>query len=244
MDDEIERRLRMLKGGAGEPDAGTANAGAAAESARGAGERRGSEALPGDVIEPGAGGSRGPGAGGPQSTSRRPGPAVRAVTWSIDEARAGRLRLWFGVGLLAFGGYLVAVEFVPALRIAGSLVLLAAGVWALGWRATGRAGTWALYVGAVLAGYGAGGTVATLVANGSGGWGSLGVGVAFLAIAGWRAAHGGGIGWQAWIGVFLVLWGGWGALGSLVPGFPTAGDLVVPLILVLVGALFLRRGFR
>ncbi len=166
------------------------------------------------------------------------------MSWSFGEARAGRLGLWFGLALLAFGGYLVAVEFVPGLRIAGSVALLIAGAWVLLWRALRRAGGWALYVGAVLVGYGAGGTVANLVSNGRGGWGSLGVGLAFVAIAGWRAAHGGGLGWQAWVGGFLTVWGGWGALGATIPGFPTAGDLVLPLVLVLAGILVVRRGLR
>ena len=40
------------------------------------------------------------------------------------------------------------------------------------------------------------------------------------------------------------MFGGWGALGAVFPGFPTLGDLIVPLALVLVGVAVLRRGFR
>ncbi len=257
MDDEVERRLRELKGapgpGAGAPGAGTgpgAAPGAATPGAGASGAAAGAgssdrPALTGEVIE-GPGGGRGPGSGpgrgsGPGGPGR-PGPAVRAVSWSFGEAQAGRLGLWIGLGLLAFGGYLVLVEFVPQARIAGSIAILALGLWALAWRALRRAGGWALYVGAVLVGYGAGGTIANMVAGGRGGWGSLGVGIAFLAIAGWRAARGGGVGWQAWIGGILSVWGGWGALGSVVPGFPTAGDLAVPVLLVLAGLVVVRRG--
>lgn len=257
MDDEVERRLRELKDAAGQgaasSDAAPSGAASGGGPARQSGESSGRPALSGEVIE-GPGGARstggargeafGTGRGSGRGASGRPGPAVRAVSWSFGEARAGRLGLWFGLGLLAFGGYLVAVEFVPGLRIVGSVALLLAGGWALLWRSLGRARGWALYVGAVLVGYGAGGTVANLVSNGRGGWGSLGVGLAFLAIAGWRAARGGGVGWQAWIGAFLTVWGAWGALGATIPGFPTAGDLVLPLVLVLAGALVVRRGLR
>jgi hypothetical protein len=41
-----------------------------------------------------------------------------------------------------------------------------------------------------------------------------------------------------------VVFGGWGALGAVIPGFPTMGDLIVPLILVLIGVAVLRRGIR
>jgi hypothetical protein len=33
-------------------------------------------------------------------------------------------------------------------------------------------------------------------------------------------------------------------LGAAVPGFPTLGDLIVPLVLVLIGVAVLRRGVR
>jgi hypothetical protein len=36
--------------------------------------------------------------------------------------------------------------------------------------------------------------------------------------------------------------GGWGALGTVIPGFPSLGDLLVPLLVVVIGIAVLRRG--
>ena len=207
-------------------------------------------ALKGDVIDgpTPAGGSRsGPG-GTPGGTSGRPqgarprGPAARAVGWSLGQAEAGRLGLWIGVGLLAIGIYLVLEQFVPAVRILGSLGLALAGGVLLAWVATGRAGAWALNAGAVLAGYGAFRFAAEVAGLQTVGWGTLGAGLALLVLAALRVRRGRGLGWQAWVGAFFVVWGGWGALGSVVPGFPTLGDLLVPGLVVLAGLVILRRG--
>ena len=78
----------------------------------------------------------------------------------------------------------------------------------------------------------------------SAGWGALGAGLGLLAIAILRAIRRQGVGWQAWVGGALAAWGGWGVLGATIPGFPTLGDLVVPLVLVLIGVAVLRRGMR
>jgi hypothetical protein len=207
-------------------------------------------ALKGEVIDGAApaGGSRSGTAGTPGGTSgrprgaKRPGVAARAVGWSLGQAEAGRLGLWIGVGLLAIGIYLVLEQFVPAVRIVGSLGLALAGGVLLAWVATGRAGAWALNVGAILAGYGAFRFAAELVGLRTVGWGTLGAGLGLLLMAALRMRRGGRFGWQAWIGAFFVAWGGWGALGSVIPGFPSLGDLLVPGIVVLVGLAILRRG--
>lgn len=207
-------------------------------------------ALKGEVIDgPGpAGGSRSDPGGTPGGTSGRPrdarprGPAARAVGWSLGQAEAGRLGLWIGVGLLAIGIYLVLEQFVPAVRILGSLGLALAGGVLLVWVATGRAGGWALNAGAVLAGYGAFRFAAELAGLQTVGWGTLGAGMALLVLAALRARRSRGLGWQAWVGAFFVVWGGWGALGSVIPGFPSLGDLLVPGLVVLAGLVILRRG--
>ena len=213
-DDDLDRRLRALKGEVIEvPPHG--------------GERRTSPA------EDTSGRAR---------YARPPGVTARAVRWSLGQAEAGRLGLWVGVGLLAIGTYLVLEQFVPAIRLLGSLGLALAGGVLLAWVATGRAGAWALNIGAILAGYGAFRFAAEATGLGTGGWGTLGAGMGLLALAALRARRGNGFGWQAWVGGLFVVWGGWGALGSVIPGFPALGDLLVPGLVVLIGIAVLRRG--
>ncbi len=224
-DDDLERRLRALKG-------------EVIEGPRPTGEGR--TGAPG--------GSTGRPTGAPGGSTGRPrnvrprGVGARAVGWSLGQAEAGRMGLWIGVGLLAIGAYLVLEQFIPAVRIIGSLGFALAGGVLLAWVATGRAGAWALNLGAILAGYGALRFVAEIIGLRTGGWGTLGAGLGLLALAALRMRRGGGFGWQAWAGGFFVVWGAWGALGSVIPGFPSLGDLLVPGLVVVIGIAVLRRG--
>lgn len=259
-DDEVERRLAALKAGA-DPGAFGAPAGSAPESESGTvgSDTAGSRAagagttgepppvLVGEVLEAGRtweprSSPPGSGAGGPAGPP--PGPGVRAVSWGVTQAQAGRLGLWIGIGLVAFGAYLVLAQFVPAVATLGSLALAIGGGTLVAWHLAGRAGTWALNVGAILAGFGALRLVADVASLPAAGWGTLGAGLGLLAIAGIRAARREGLGWHAWVGGALAIWGGWGALGATIPGFPTLGDLIVPVVLVLIGVAVLRRGMR
>jgi hypothetical protein len=96
----------------------------------------------------------------------------------------------------------------------------------------------------VLSGFGAARLVAEVAGLPSAGWGSLGAGLGLLVIAVVRVTRGEGIRWQAWVGGALAVFGGWGVLGATIPGFPTLGDLIVPVVLVLIGVAVLRRGVR
>ncbi len=213
-DDDLERRFRALKG----------------------------EVIDGPrPVETGRAGSAGGPTGRPRDARTR-GAGARAVHWSLGQAQAGRLGLWIGVGLVAIGAYLVLEQFVPAARIVGSLGLALAGGVLLAWVATGRAGSWAVNLGAILAGFGGLRFVAAVAGLGTGGWGTLGAGLGLLAVAVLRVRRGSGAGWQAWVGGFFVVWGGWGALGSVIPGFPSLGDLLVPGLVIVLGIVFLRRG--
>jgi hypothetical protein len=255
-DDEVERRLAALKAGA-DPGAfarppGAAGPGPGRTESGGAGPGPDGDpgpALVGEVLEgdgrtwtpPSAASGPPPGSrpGGPPG-----GPGVRAVSWGISQAEAGRLGLWIGIGLVGFGAYLVLAEFVPGVATLGSLAMAILGGVLVGWYVAGRAGSWALNGGAILAGFGAARLVADLASLPAAGWGTLGAGLGLLALAALRARRREGIGWQGWIGGVLTVFGGWGALGAVIPGFPTLGDLIVPLALVLVGVVVLRRGVR
>jgi hypothetical protein len=245
-DDEVERRLAALKSGAG---SGAASPQPGDTRPRPT-PRSPDPVLFGEVVEdagarPAAGwrpASDEPGGSG--SAGRPAGLGLRMIGWSVSTAAAGRLGFAIGLALVAFGGYLVLAEFVPGVAELGSLVMVVAGA-ALVWsHLAGRAGAWALNGGAVVAGFGAARLIADLATLPAGGWGTLGAGLALLALAGRRFGRREGVGWQAWAGGALVLFGGWGALGAVIPGFPTLGDLIVPLVLLLVGAAVLRRGLR
>ncbi len=192
----------------------------------------------------GGAGARGGPAPGPGPGAPPPGPGVRVVGWGIGQAEAGKLGLWIGLALVAFGGYLVLAEFVPGVALLGSAALAILGVGLVAWHLRGRAGAWAVHAGMVLAGFGAARLVAEVAGLASAGWGTLGAGVGLLLIGFVRITRGEGVRWQAWVGGALVIFGGWGALGAAIPGFPTLGDLIVPLVLVLIGFVVLRRGLR
>lgn len=240
-DDEVERRLAALKAGA---DPGSFGPPAATPDA--------SPALVGEVIDDGRTWAprSGGGPGNPQTAAGRasgmppPGPGVRAVSWGISQAEAGRLGLWIGLALVAFGGYLVVASFVPGVQLIGSLALAILGGALVAWHLAGRAGAWAVHVGMVLSGFGAARLVAEVAGLPSAGWGALGAGIGLLVIAVVRVTRGEGVSWQAWVGGALAVFGGWGVLGATIPGFPTLGDLIVPVVLVLIGVAVLRRGVR
>jgi hypothetical protein len=269
-DEEIERRLRELKGGGALPPAGPSSASGTGGQAGPRGASSGT-ALEGDIIEPvrdpfrartqrsatagragagaggaaGRGGAAGAGAGGPGGAAGSPpaGVGTRVIHWSLGEAIAGRLGLWIGAALVVVGAYYILAEFVPGIRVVGSLGVAVVGGVILVAGFTGRAGTWARTMGAVLVGFGVLPFVAALFGLGSSGWGSLGAGVALLLLGLAETQGGHGAGWRVYAGLVLAVWGGWGVVGNLVPGFPTLGDLIVPAILVVIGLVFVRRGF-
>jgi hypothetical protein len=251
-DDEVERRLAALKTGA---DPGSFRPPPAPPPPPATGSAGGSSAdeppaLVGEVIDDGrtwaprgdasqSGPTAQAGAGMPP-----PGPGVRAVSWGITQAEAGRLGLWIGLALVAFGGYLVLTEFLPGFALLGSTALAIAGVVLVAWHLTGRAGAWAVHAGVILGGFGIARVVADLANLPPAGRGPLGAGLGLLLIALVRVTRGEGVRWQAWVGAALAVFGGWGVLGAIIPGFPTLGDLVVPVVLVLIGIAVLRRGLR
>ena len=173
---------------------------------------------------------------GPDSAGRGPGVGNARVyhwEWGPDDARRPGLP-WIGIFLLVFGGLLLVQQAYPELESAGSLVVLAIGLaFLVKWLIDRGSGS--LYAGAIITALAAPGVLnaAGIFANGLG---TFSFGVAFLFIAAVRAASGGGSGWQLWFGGLLALVGG-ASISS-----PGAGGLVVPLLLVALGAALLLRG--
>ena len=176
---------------------------------------------------------------GPDSGGRDPGtpPDVRLYSWEWGPDQARRPGLpWIGIFLLVFGALLLIQQLYPGAAIAGSVFVLAVGIAFLIKWAVDR-GTGSLYAGAIITALAMPGVLnaAGIVADGLG---TFCFGVAFLFIAAVRAAAGGGWGWQAIFGGLLVLLGGVNMLT------PDVGGLLVPLALLLLGAVLIFGGGR
>lgn len=173
---------------------------------------------------------------GPDSGGRAPGERpVRVYTWEWgpDDARRPGLP-WIGIFLLVFGALLLVQQLVPEARSAGSMLVLAVGIAFLVKWAVDR-GTGSLYAGAIITALAAPGII-NAVGYDADGLGTFCFGLAFLFIAAVRSLSGGGIGWQAWFGGLLVL------LGGVNMVTPEVGGLILPIILLIVGALLLFGG--
>jgi hypothetical protein len=179
----------------------------------------------------------GPASGG--GPPRQGNARIHQWDWGPDGSRRPGLP-WIGIFLLVFGGLLLVQRVYPELESLGSLLVLAIGLAFLVKWAVDR-GSGSLYAGAIITALAAPGLLnaAGVQANGLS---TFSFGIAFLFIAAVRAATGGGWGWQLWFGGLLAL------VGGVNISSPTAGGLVVPILLVALGAaLLLRdvgRGFR
>ena len=178
---------------------------------------------------------------GPDSGGRGPGdPDVRVYSWEWSTGRgdaAGQHRPglpWIGIFLLVFGGLLLIQEVYPQAQQIGSVLMLAIGLAFLVNWAISR-GTGSLYAGAIITAIAVPNALEN-VGISQDGIGTLCLGVAFLFIAVVRIVGGGGIGWQAWIGGLLAL------IGTVNLVQPEFGGLVVPLALVLIGAILVLGG--
>lgn len=160
---------------------------------------------------------------------------IRAYGWEWGREEDRRPRLpWIGVFLVVFGALLLVREAVPQYITATNLLVLAAGlafliIWLL------RKGTFALYAGSFLTASAIPGLVESLNLNLGPGFGTLCFGLAFLFIALVRVTRGGGVGWQAAIGVVLA------ALGGSQMILPTLSSVILPVLLVVVGVVLLTR---
>jgi len=160
---------------------------------------------------------------------------MRAYTWEGGREDDRRPRLpWIGIFLIVYGALLLIDKLGPQYLREANLLVLAAGLafiilWLI------RRGTFALYAGAFLTASAVPGLIKSLGYSAGTGLGTLCYGVTFLFIALVRVSRGGGIGWQAVIGIILV------ALGGSELALPDAASLVLPVLLVAVGLLLLTR---
>ena len=172
---------------------------------------------------------------GPASGGRPPGGAASRVytwEWGPDQARRPGLP-WIGIFLLVFGGLLLVQQLYPQAQSVGSVLVLAIGIaFLIRWAMT--RGTGSLYAGAIITALAVPGAL-TNAGLGREGLGTLSLGVAFLFIALVRGTSGGGIGWQAWFGGLLALFGGVNLAQ------PQVG-LIVPLALVALGVVLVFGG--
>jgi hypothetical protein len=153
--------------------------------------------------------------------------------WGREEDRGIQLP-WIGIFLVIAGALLLVDRLAAQYLVASNLIVLAAGlssliVWLL------RRGTFWLYAGAFLTASAIPGLVKSLGSDLGPGFGTLCYGIALLFVALVRATRGGGVGWQALIGVLLVL------LGGSQLAFPDAAELVLPILLVVFGLVLLTR---
>jgi hypothetical protein len=192
--------------------------------------------LRGEVQEPGGGPTPGNGRG--------PGGfrfEARSWTWSDQEVRRGLP--WFGVFLVVFGAILLVGQTYPRAHILGSALTTAFGLAFLVSWATGR--RWGLYPGLLITAYSLPGLLVdlTLLPAGSG-YGAFLFGIGLLGVAAMRYGSRRTWGWQLVIGAILALAGGSEIGTRLWPGFPSLGNLLGPLVLVLLGLVILSRGVR
>ena len=174
-----------------------------------------------------------PGASGEPPPPEQGGVRGYTWEWGREEDRGPRLP-WIGVFLVLYGALLLVEKLANQYLVPANLLVLAAGltfliVWLL------RRGTFALYAGAFLTASSIPGLVEGIGYNSPEGLGTLCYGLAFLFIAAVRMRRGGGFGWQAILGGALVL------LGASELALPTAADLVLPVVLVILGLMLVTR---
>jgi hypothetical protein len=179
----------------------------------------------------------GPDSGGRTTGDPTPG---RVYTWEWGTGRWDRDQQrrpglpWIGIFLLVFGGLLLLQQVYPQSQALGSVLVLAVGIAFLIRWAISR-GTGSLYAGALITAVAIPGAL-TNAGLSRDGLGTFCLGIAFLFIALVRLSGGGGIGWQAWIGGLLTL------IGAVNLVQPQVGGLIVPVVLVVAGALLIFGG--
>ena len=188
--------------------------------------------LHGEVQEPGS-----------DSGYDRGGFRFETRTWNWDDEDIRRGLPWMGVFLVVFGAILLLGTAFPSAHILGSAVTTALGVALLASWATGRG--WGLYPGLLITAYSLPGLLVDLsLIPAGGGYGTFLFGLGLLGVAAMRWNARRTWGWQLVVGGILALAGGAEIASRLWPGFPGLGDLIGPLVLILIGIVILRGAFR
>lgn len=167
---------------------------------------------------------------------QQPSRDVRVYGWawgSDVEQRPGIP--WLGLFLVVFGGLLLIERLLPGFESAGAAFFLAVGIVFLARWVIDRRSVGSLYAGAIVTALAAPGVLEGLDIVRGPGLGALCLGLAFLLIAAVRSTSGGGVGWQAWVGVILTV------LGGSQLADPRIGDLVLPALIVAAGAFLVVR---
>ena len=163
-------------------------------------------------------------------------------TWGWGRVVDDRPHLpWFGVFLVLFGGLLLIEQLVPGARALGSGLVVAVGLALLiAWVVNRH--VWQLYAGAILTAVSLPALLVdlNLIREGQG-WGTLFLGIAFVAIAAIRAGTRGGFGWQLVVGALLAFIGGGHVAQEQIPNFPSLERLVWPALLLLIGLILVMR---
>jgi hypothetical protein len=180
----------------------------------------------------------------PEGPRTQPAPGGDGP-WSWGHAVDDRPRLpWFGVFLVLFGGLLLVEQVVPDGRAIGSGLVVAVGLALLiAWIVNRN--LWQLYAGAILTAVSLPSLLQDLnLIRGGQGWGTLFLGIAFLAIALIRAGARGGAGWQLILGAVLAFIGGIQVAEREIPNFPSLERLVWPALILVVGLLIILRSIE
>lgn len=166
---------------------------------------------------------------------------TRSWTWDDEDLRRGLP--WMGVFLVVFGAILLLGTAFPSAHVVGSALTTAIGVALLVSWATGRG--WGLYPGLLITAYSLPGLLVDLgLIPAGGGYGTFLFGVGLLGVSAMRWTARRTWGWQLIVGGILALAGGAEVASRLWPGFPGFGDLLGPLVLILIGLVIVSRAVR
>lgn len=150
---------------------------------------------------------------------------------------------WLGAFLIAVGAALVVDQAAPDVNTAR---VIATFVGLVFWAAFLFSGMgWAGVVAAIVGGWGLSGVLQDLGYVAGGGWTPLLIGAGFLVVylagLGFRAGR---HGWTLWVGLALVVLGAVEIGVRQIPGIPPLDSLVVPVILIAIGAFLVIRAVR
>jgi len=161
---------------------------------------------------------------------------IRAYRWGWGPEAEQRPGMpWLGLFLVVFGGLLLVERLLPGFGFAGAAFFLAIGIVFLARWVIDRRSVGSLYAGAIVTALAAPGVLEGVDLVRGPGLGTLCLGLAFLLIAAVRSTSGGGVGWQAWVGVILTV------LGGSQLADPRIGDLILPALIVAAGAVLVVR---